>query len=164
MSERTPAQIEASRLNGAKSQGPTTEEGKATSSQNGVKHGLLATSVVIKGESHEKFQELLDSLVIEWLPFNFDEYALIEGMAVARWRQMRAWSLTTAGHNYAIHGQEETNPDIASMDMPTRAWHALCQQNATELNRHETRYGREYLRYRKELVTAQDKRKKGEQK
>ena len=74
---------------------------------------------------------------------------------------MRAWSLTTAGHNYAINGQEETNPEIACLDMPTRAWHALCQQNATELNRHETRYGREYLRYRKELVAAQDKRKEG---
>lgn len=133
MSERSPAQIEASKRNGALSQGSVTEEGKAISSRNNTRHGMLATSIVIEGESHEEFQKLVDSMLIEWKPANFDECALLEAMAVARWRQMRAWSLATAGHNHAIHGQAEEAPEVAGLDMPTRAWLALCStdQNGT---------------------------------
>ena len=39
---RTPAQIEASRRNGARSRGPVTEEGKFRASRNALTHGLTA--------------------------------------------------------------------------------------------------------------------------
>jgi hypothetical protein len=41
------AQIQANRSNAQKSTGPRTPQGKATASQNAVKHGLLAEQVVI---------------------------------------------------------------------------------------------------------------------
>src|SRR4051795_11116675 len=40
---RSPAQIEASRRNGARSKGPVTPEGKERASRNALKHGLTAT-------------------------------------------------------------------------------------------------------------------------
>ena len=53
--------------------------------------------------------------------------------------------------------------------MPARAWLALCQMHpngssTAELKHRETRYGREDLRYRKELIGARQRKKKGSEK
>ena len=50
------ARAAASRVNGARSRGPTTPEGKARSSQNALRHGLRAQKfVVVAGESAQDF-------------------------------------------------------------------------------------------------------------
>ena len=85
--------IQSARANGARSQGPVTPEGKQRSSQNGIRHGILANTVVLEGESKERFEELLRSLTAELQPRSTAETALVETMAVARWRLLRIWSL-----------------------------------------------------------------------
>jgi hypothetical protein len=65
---RTEKQIEASRLNGSKSQGPVTPEGKAISSQNNLRPGMLAKAVLIEGESLANFHEFMRSLETNWQP------------------------------------------------------------------------------------------------
>ena len=49
---------EASRVNGAKSRGPKTPEGRARSSQNARKHGVLVHAVVLRNEDPEQYDAL----------------------------------------------------------------------------------------------------------
>jgi hypothetical protein len=103
---RTDKQIEASRINGQKSLGPITEEGKATSSLNAVRHGLLSNTLVLPGESAERFIELLVEILDEHCPANRTELKLVEGLAVAEWRRSRLLGVETAGIAEEIYAQE----------------------------------------------------------
>src|SRR5438874_1708307 len=64
----TELQIAANRLNAQKSTGPKTPEGRAAVRLNGVKHGITAQTLVLKGESEEDFTALLDSYEAEHQP------------------------------------------------------------------------------------------------
>ena len=65
----TPAQIEASRRNGARSRGPVTEEGKARASRNALKHGLTAMHhLVLEDEAPSELEELTARLLVEFDP------------------------------------------------------------------------------------------------
>src|SRR5260370_24591669 len=89
---RTQKQIDASRSNGARSRGPVTERGKKFSARNSVRHGLLASTVVLQSESQERFLDLLKDFMDEFQPATAAQVTLIETMTVARWRQLRIWS------------------------------------------------------------------------
>ncbi len=92
----TERQIQANRANAKKSTGPVTEEGKQASSQNARRHGQLSSCVVLKAESTPLFDDLMDSLIAEFQPQTANETALVETMAVARWKLWRNWTFHTA--------------------------------------------------------------------
>jgi hypothetical protein len=96
---RTEAQIAASRANGRRSQGPVTPEGKARSSQNAFRHGLLAECVVLVGEETANFQAYLDQHIARFLPADDVEMNLVEEMVSAAWRERRATGLQTIFFN-----------------------------------------------------------------
>ena len=50
----TPAQIQASRRNGARSTGPLTPQTRALSARNALTHGLTASTILLDGESRER--------------------------------------------------------------------------------------------------------------
>jgi hypothetical protein len=63
------ARAEASRKNGARSRGPKTEEGKARSAQNALKHGMRAQKhLVLPEEDAAEFAALEATLVEELAP------------------------------------------------------------------------------------------------
>jgi hypothetical protein len=80
----TERQKNASRANGRKSHGLTTAEGKLASSRNAITHGMLSTTIVLKGESTDRFLGLLAALLEEFQPQTPFEESLIENMAVVR--------------------------------------------------------------------------------
>jgi hypothetical protein len=71
------------------SRGPNTERGKAASSRNAVRRGILSETVVLEGESVDRFIEHLAALQEYFEPANPIQSALVETLAVCRWRQMR---------------------------------------------------------------------------
>jgi hypothetical protein len=71
----TQKQIKANWQNAQKSTGPKTDEGKAVVSQNAVKHGLFAESV-IKGENEADFGAFHDKMLDELVPVGTVEILL----------------------------------------------------------------------------------------
>jgi hypothetical protein len=87
---RTEAQKNASKQNGAKSRGPTTPEGRARCAQAARKHGRYAASLVLPNESESRYRAILDGLNRAFQPANFFESALVAKMAAAHWRYIRS--------------------------------------------------------------------------
>jgi hypothetical protein len=90
------AKIKASRLNGAKSRGPITAQGKKTSSLNALKHGLTAKTLVLWNENHSLFENVRQSYIDSLQPTSSLELELTQTMVTAEWRLRRAWALETA--------------------------------------------------------------------
>ena len=91
----TKAQIRANRKNAKKSTGPRTNEGKARSAQNPLKHGLLARDAVLPDEDPADFDRQLCDLEDTIEPKNALEFALVRQIADAEWRLRRLTRLET---------------------------------------------------------------------
>jgi hypothetical protein len=143
-------QIEANRANSLKSTGPQTSEGKAVSSRNGLRHGLLSETIVLADESLERFNFLLANLRHKYLPRDVVESSLVENMAVARWRQMRVWAMEKAGLVQQMEKQDAGN-DTTELDAPTRAVSAFRTLSDESrlldlMGRYESRFERQFNR------------------
>ena len=150
----------ASRTNGAKSEGPITEEGRQASSQNRLDHGFNSKRVVLPGESQEEFDELLASYLIEHQPETPTERAFIENMATARWRQQRVWALETAGLSNEIRrprfreGEDYETQTFVAFRTLTDDSRAL-----ELLNRYDTRFERQFRAALTAFLTLRAKRR-----
>ncbi len=87
---------EQARVNGAKSHGPKTSQGKARSSQNAIKHGRYSTNaIVLQIEDNEAFEELVGNYVEVILPANTVEHHLTRELAAIDWLLTRVYALDT---------------------------------------------------------------------
>jgi hypothetical protein len=85
--------IAANRANAKKSTGPKTSYGKAMSSWNSTRHGLLANRLpLLQGRSKKQFKRLLFSLQQDLEPVGALEEVLVEKIAQEYWRLgVAAW-------------------------------------------------------------------------
>ena len=113
---------ESSRINGAKSRGPVTPEGKQRSSMNAVKHGLLAKHICLNIEKPEVFEQLLDDFCARLQPADDVELRLVEQAAMAQLRYERvAASTETAMFDLKMdHQAPEVAKQYQTVDPPTR--------------------------------------------
>lgn len=95
-----------SRINGAKSRGPTTPEGKARSSRNAFKHGRYANNaVVLTNEDPGAFEELIAAYIQRLRPADPIEMRLTRELASIDWRLARILALDTRLLDHEMHVQ-----------------------------------------------------------
>lgn len=150
--------IESSRLNGALSRGPVTPEGQQACVASRLRHGLLTKTIVLEGESHERFEALLAGYLDEWQPRTDTEVACVEDMTIARWRQMRLWGVAKADFD-----REMSRQDLQLGPPQVRA--AIVFRNLTNssrvldnFHRYEASYERQFSRALKRLRDLQSTR------
>ena len=148
----TPAQrmtrAEASRSNGAKSDGPVTPEGRAISAQNARKHGLTGSGlVVLPHESQEEYDQQLAAFVAQYSPVGAVEVGLVNEIVSTRWRLSRMMAMEAALFETAIEEQRKAlsgeELDAAGIDAATTRAYAHVAENSKGF--------RLLIRYKKEL-------------
>ena len=90
------AQVVANIENASHSTGPRTEEGKARSSQNAIKHGLTSNKcLLLPDEDEEEFRRFESELKHTYMPLNHVEAELVDDIISIQWRRKRAAALET---------------------------------------------------------------------
>ncbi len=110
----TEAQINANQQNAEKSTGPRTPEGKATVSQNALKHGLFADETVINGEDRAVFDLYRDAMLGEMWPVGVMESFLAERIVSLSWRLRRAERMQNQAFDEMIDGLQPSPLEIST--------------------------------------------------
>ena len=121
----SPAWSLASRQNGARSAGPTSEAGKARAVRNGVRHGLTSrTFFLLTDEDPGELQRHEATWLAAWRPRDLHEHETASAAIRAMWRESRADRLEAQvlGDLFAAGGIADPAEAQAAKD---RAFQAL---------------------------------------
>ena len=117
----TEAQSEASRINGAKSNGPKTPEGKAISSANSLRHGCTAKAILLTNEEPQAYCELAEGYYAKLQPADDVECDLVDAMVISKWLQRRDWSNEAALFDLEMDDQsKKVNAEFPKIDPASR--------------------------------------------
>jgi hypothetical protein len=156
-----PSKSQSARANGAKSHGPSTEAGRARSSQNALKHGFSAQTLVLPSEDPAEFQQLLTAYLDDFHPNGPAELDLVHQMVAAKWRLDRLAIVETQLFTNAIQREEELAADnddgpLTAPESLTEAFRSLANSPyLTFLHRTESRLERSYSRALRNLLQLQ---------
>jgi len=152
MQPSTLSGAESSRINGAKSHGPVTDQGKARSSVNAFKTGIYSKRVVLPNEDMNEFLAFRTQYFLLFQPDNPLETDLVEDMVNARWRIQRIEQSETCNMSMGIGQAIRETEWLQSRERPefetTVALRKMSSQGRMldTLARHEARYRRAFDR------------------
>ena len=111
---------EISRRNGSKSRGPQSDEGKARSRMNALKHGMTGRIPVLPGEDEAAFRRRVNDITDALALRNAAEVLLAEQAVLASWKIERAERAEAARVAAALRAAEagadlEKGDEIAAM-------------------------------------------------
>ncbi len=163
----TQLKSETARVNGAKSHGPKTAEGREKSSANAFKHGLSARNIVVlECENEDDFWTVHNEQMEIHHPATPAEKDLVDQMVAARWRMRRLRSIESALLDSEMIRQKAAIAEkFAQCDRGVQLSEAYTtqanQSRAMALaSRHESRLNRMYLSSYKVLRELQAVRMK----
>ena len=122
----TAAQVTANLANAQSSTGPRTEIGKAASSQNALKHGLTAKTVLLPGEDEAAYRKLCDGMFESFAPADTPEKELIQLLCDTQWRLQRCGRIEAAILSADV-------PDFKAIDIMSKHESRLKRQYSTTL-------------------------------
>ena len=118
----TLTRAEAARINGSKSHGPVTPEGKAKSSRNAVRHGMTLQSLLLTTENREAAACLIDEYTGQFQPIGPVEHEMVEMLALKQWQNLRAENIQLGFfQNAAARAAVKIDAEFASADECSRA-------------------------------------------
>ncbi len=98
----TQKQREAARINGRKSCGPITVEGKERNRLNSFKHGAYSQATLIIPEDQKRFDTIFNDYIDRFQPTSEMELEMIEQMVSSSWRRRRHAAMLHHYWNQAI--------------------------------------------------------------
>ena len=151
-----------SRLNGLKSNGPKTADGKLTASANSRTHAAYAKSLVLPGEKLEDYQHLVDAHSQQWKPTNPIEENLVAQMATTLWRLNRQAPAESSLIQIQIQRMSAAlEAEFEAVDPPglyalaISALHSFGDGPA-QIARQERRLLRQYQQLRQEILAIRE--------
>jgi len=130
---------EINRANAKKSTGPKTDEGKAKSRRNAIKHGAHADALKLMvpphtachcNEDRQSFYQLHDLNVAKFRPSDEKEVMIVREITDYEWEINRNQILITAIHNAELMRQVgslvPSHPDLAEIEMAVAVETALA--------------------------------------
>ena len=146
--------LSANRANAQKSTGPATSSGKATVSQNSVRHGLAGQFRVLSFESQQEYDEFLSQFIADEKPVGLAETELVRKMAEHTWLARRALRLQDT--MMMVHEQTPERKAAGEIEVSV-------QKHGLEMYlRYHTTHDRAYQRASKELRERQKERRLAE--
>lgn len=152
----TAAQVTANRLNAQLATGPTSAQGKSTSSRNATRHGLsAATFHVLIHEDQAEFDQITAGLKTEHGPVTRYESFLVEQLSRSWWLLSRAQRLEAKAFDYMAGSPLPVDdPDVIVI---TRLFE-LNPNTLQTFQRHVDKAEKSFYRARRELKAAQENR------
>lgn len=151
------SKLAANRRNARLSTGPRTVAGKAASSRNALRHGLLAAQVILPDENAAAFDEFRDRVIADRSPVGEVEAILVERIMFAEWRLRRVARIEAA----AARAQMDPAFGAAENERPEdRLYWAMVRDSNSgnlleKLRRYEVALERSFLSALHELERLQ---------
>jgi len=121
---------EQARINGARSRGPVTSEGKSIAAMNAFKHGRYSKpSPVLRTEDEPAFRQLLDEYQAHLAPQSPIELRLVHEIASADWQLARWRALETAQIDRIYALRRPAYPDADPYALLTAALEASVNES-----------------------------------
>ncbi|AKJ01866.1 hypothetical protein ATI61_103581 [Archangium gephyra] len=118
---RTAAQAAASALNGARSKGPRTEEGKKTSSLNAVRYGFSASHLLLPGEDPDAYEAFVSEWFSSLSPSTMPEAASVAQLADTSWKLERLSRVENGRMRARLEEELETTDEGKTFALTLRA-------------------------------------------
>lgn len=159
----TAAQIAANQANAQLSTGPTSEEGKSTSSRNALKTGLTGRTVLLPSEDAALYEAHINHFLQRYEPSGDEERALVQSLADTEWRLARIPSLElgiyAVGRVELAHLYPNEEPALRQQMIEAKIL-LTYRRDLTNLSTQETRLRRHREKDLAALKELQDARKR----